>query len=75
MMNSPVEAQTAEGAGSSAFNKEWASRRWRVGTLSMGISLLFLGLLIMASQWKGADVFETPEMELMLPWPHLRVLR
>ncbi|WP_083205002.1 hypothetical protein [Bacillus sp. FJAT-27264] len=32
-------------------------RSWRVGTLSMGLSLLFLGVLIMASQWNGAEVF------------------
>lgn len=35
-----------------------SGRQWRVGTLSMGISLLLLGLLILISQWKGIEVFD-----------------
>jgi len=69
-MNSPVEVQTLAGGADSAPVKVTAERRWRVGTLSMGLSLLFLGALIMASQWKGADVFETA----LAWWPLIFIL-
>ncbi|MCL6602332.1 MAG: hypothetical protein K6T94_05590 [Paenibacillus sp.] len=58
-MTNSIEVQPAVITGGAAVSKSGTSRHWRVGTLSMGLSLLFLGALIMASQWKGADVFET----------------
>jgi len=69
-MNSTVEPQTAEVTDYSNYSKESVNRRWRVGTLSMGLSLLFLGALIMASGWKGADVFETA----LAWWPVIFIL-
>ncbi|WP_052088362.1 hypothetical protein [Paenibacillus wynnii] len=68
-MSNSIEVQQAVGAGVVDF-KEEISRRWRVGTLSMGLSLLFLGGLIMASQWKGMDVFETA----LAWWPLIFIL-
>lgn len=38
-------------------------RKWRVGTISMGLSLVLLGSLLMASQFNGWDV-----MQLALSW-------
>ncbi|WP_054957371.1 hypothetical protein [Paenibacillus dakarensis] len=34
-------------------------RQWRVGTLSMGISLLFLGISVLIAQWKGPELLES----------------
>ncbi|MFC7682085.1 hypothetical protein [Paenibacillus sp. GCM10028914] len=47
-----------------------AGRQWRVGTLSMGISLLLLGLLVLTSQWKGVEVFDTA----LKWWPIIFIL-
>jgi hypothetical protein len=38
-------------------------RTWRVGTISMGASLLLLGILLLLSQWMGYDV-----MNIMMSW-------
>ncbi|WP_052756006.1 hypothetical protein [Paenibacillus durus] len=57
-MNSVAEERT-EAKGIIPEAKEIRVRYWRVGSLSMGLNLLFLGVLIMISQWKGVDVFET----------------
>ncbi|OMF69692.1 hypothetical protein [Paenibacillus glucanolyticus] len=35
------------------------ARQWRVGTLSMGLSLLILGLLVLSSAWKGVEVYSS----------------
>ncbi|MGM1046158.1 MAG: hypothetical protein ACQEXX_08430 [Bacillota bacterium] len=45
-------------------------RQWRVGTLSMGVSLLLLGLLVLTSQWKGTEVFDSA----LKWWPIVFVL-
>jgi len=58
-MTNSIEVQPTVITVDAAASKSGTSRHWRVGTLSMGLSLLFLGSLIMTSQWKGADVFET----------------
>jgi hypothetical protein len=45
-------------------------RKWRVGTVSMGASLILLGIVLFISQWKGmgaADIF-------MSWWPFLLVV-
>ncbi|MCL9970914.1 hypothetical protein MX569_09970 [Anoxybacillus kestanbolensis] len=45
-------------------------RKWRVGTVSMGASLILLGIVLFISQWKGmgaADIFASW-------WPFLLVL-
>ncbi|MGG4093244.1 hypothetical protein [Paenibacillus lautus] len=36
-----------------------SARQWRVGTLSMGLSLLVLGLLVLSSAWKGVEVYSS----------------
>lgn len=45
-------------------------RQWKVGTLSMGMSLLLLGILVMTSQWKGVEVFDSA----LKWWPIVFVL-
>lgn len=45
-------------------------RQWRVGTLSMGVSLLLIGLLVLISQWKGIEVMDTA----LKWWPIIFVL-
>lgn len=45
-------------------------RQWRVGTLSMGLSLLLLGLVALTSQWKGIEVFDSA----LKWWPIIFVL-
>ncbi|ASA97467.1 LiaF transmembrane domain-containing protein [Anoxybacillus flavithermus] len=45
-------------------------RKWRVGTVSMGASLILLGIVLFISQWEGmgaADIFASW-------WPFLLVL-
>lgn len=69
-MNIKAEAQQGAVEPVNSLVVENKSRRWRVGTLSMGLSLLFLGGLVMASQWKGADVFETT----LAWWPIIFIL-
>lgn len=71
-MNNPIEVQHGVVLPPELPVKvtEDKNRRWRVGTLSMGLSLLFLGMLIMISQWKGADVFETT----LVWWPLIFIL-
>lgn len=34
-------------------------RQWRVGSLSMGLSLLLLGVFFLASRWQGTEVFDS----------------
>ncbi|WP_081386261.1 hypothetical protein [Paenibacillus odorifer] len=69
-MNNPIEVEPGVMVTSEFPVNEGKSRSWRVGTLSMGLSLLFLGALIMVSQWKGADVFETT----LAWWPLIFIL-
>lgn len=69
-MNNPTELQQGVNVSSERPVAEDKSRRWRVGTLSMGLSLLFLGALIMVSQWRGAEVFETT----LAWWPIIFIL-
>lgn len=69
-MNNPLEVEQGDVLLSAPPITGEKSRRWRVGTLSMGLSLLFLGSLIMISQWKGADVFETA----LAWWPLIFVM-
>ncbi|MEX2459709.1 MAG: hypothetical protein WD469_00175 [Paenibacillaceae bacterium] len=45
-------------------------KRWRVGTLSMGVSLISLGLTLFISSWQGVTVFDT----LLKLWPIIFVL-
>jgi hypothetical protein len=45
-------------------------KRWRVGTLSMGVSLVSLGLTLFISSWQGVEVFDT----LISLWPIIFVL-
>ncbi|UQZ84468.1 hypothetical protein SK3146_03714 [Paenibacillus konkukensis] len=45
-------------------------KKWRVGTLSMGISLILLGCILFASQWKGLEAFDT----FITWWPLILVL-
>jgi hypothetical protein len=45
-------------------------KRWRVGTLSMGVSLISLGLTLFISSWQGVTVFDT----LIKLWPIIFVL-
>lgn len=47
-----------------------SGRQWRVGTLSMGISLLLLGILVLTAQWKGIEVFDNA----LKWWPIVFVL-
>ncbi|WP_052759692.1 hypothetical protein [Paenibacillus sp. DMB20] len=47
-----------------------AVRQWRVGSLSMGVSLLLLGVLVLTSQWKGTAVFDSA----MKWWPVVFIL-
>lgn len=35
------------------------ARQWRVGSLSMGLSLLLLGVFFLASRWQGTEVFDS----------------
>jgi hypothetical protein len=44
--------------------------RWRVGTLSMGLTLLLAGGALFISQWKGVQAFDM----LMAWWPMVLVL-
>lgn len=69
-MNNPIEAQSEVIIPIERPIAEEKSRRWRVGTLSMGLSLLLLGALTMLSQWKGADVFVTT----LAWWPLIFIL-
>lgn len=46
------------------------ARQWRVGTLSMGLSLLILGLLVLSSAWKGLEVYSSA----VRWWPIVLVL-
>ncbi|MDB5055508.1 MAG: hypothetical protein JWM44_3558 [Bacilli bacterium] len=45
-------------------------RKWRVGTLSMGISLITVGLTLLISAWQGVAMFDT----LLKLWPVIFVL-
>ncbi|QYR19271.1 hypothetical protein KZ483_15095 [Paenibacillus sp. sptzw28] len=45
-------------------------RKWRVGTLSMGLSLILLGIILFASQWKGMQAFDA----FIAWWPVIFVL-
>lgn len=45
-------------------------RKWRVGTVSMGASLILLGCFLLISQIKGIDVFDT----LIAWWPLILII-
>jgi hypothetical protein len=45
-------------------------KRWRVGTLSMGVSLISVGLTLFISSWQGITAFDT----LISLWPIIFVL-
>ena len=45
-------------------------RKWRVGTISMGLSLILLGIFLTVSQFKGYEAFEP----LTLWWPLILVV-
>ncbi|MDF2961291.1 MAG: lipoprotein [Paenibacillus sp.] len=45
-------------------------KKWRVGTLSMGISLVLLGVVLFISQWKGLQAFDT----FITWWPVIFIL-
>lgn len=45
-------------------------KKWRVGTLSMGVSLIWLGTVLFISQWKGTEAFDT----FLTWWPIVFVL-
>jgi hypothetical protein len=45
-------------------------RKWRVGTVSMGLSLILLGVILPISQMKGSQTFEP----LLLWWPAILVV-
>ncbi|MFC4323976.1 hypothetical protein [Litchfieldia salsa] len=45
-------------------------RNWRVGTVSMGLSLILLGVILPISQMKGSQAFEP----LLLWWPAILVV-
>jgi hypothetical protein len=45
-------------------------KKWRVGTLSMGLTLILLGIILFISQWKGLQAFDA----FITWWPILFVL-
>ncbi|NOU95002.1 hypothetical protein GC093_17495 [Paenibacillus sp. LMG 31456] len=45
-------------------------KKWRVGTLSMGITLVLLGAVLFISQWKGLQAFDA----FITWWPIIFVL-
>ncbi|MCR8632279.1 LiaF transmembrane domain-containing protein [Paenibacillus radicis (ex Xue et al. 2023)] len=45
-------------------------KKWRVGTLSMGITLVLLGVVLFISQWKGQQTFDA----FITWWPIVFVL-
>ncbi|MFH5187008.1 hypothetical protein ACHHV8_32970 [Paenibacillus sp. TAB 01] len=45
-------------------------KKWRVGTLSMGISLIMLGTVLFTSQWRGTEAFDA----FLTWWPIVFVL-
>lgn len=40
-------------------------RKWRVGTLSMGVTLVLFGAVLLQSMWKGGSAYDT----LLVWWP------
>jgi hypothetical protein len=64
---------TAGNASAKQGPQSGASRtatRWRVGTFSMGVTLLLAGVALFISQWKGIEAFDM----LMAWWPTVLVL-
>jgi hypothetical protein len=45
-------------------------KKWRVGTLSMGLSLVLLGIILFLSQWSGLQAFDA----FISWWPMIFVL-
>jgi hypothetical protein len=45
-------------------------KQWRVGTLSMGVSLVMLGIMLFMSQWRGLEALDT----FLKWWPMIFVL-
>jgi hypothetical protein len=45
-------------------------KKWRVGTISMGVSLLLLGILLLVSSFQGYQVFES----FIAWWPSILII-
>ncbi|GAA4874389.1 hypothetical protein GCM10023310_62590 [Paenibacillus vulneris] len=45
-------------------------KKWRVGTLSMGLTLILLGVILFMSQWRGIQAFDA----FIAWWPIIFVL-
>lgn len=45
-------------------------KQWRVGTVSMGVSLVLLGVMLFSSQWRGLEALDT----FLTWWPVIFVL-
>jgi len=45
-------------------------KKWRVGTLSMGITLILLGIILFVSQWEGRQAFDA----FITWWPVIFIL-
>jgi hypothetical protein len=45
-------------------------KQWRVGTVSMGVALVMLGLMLFSSQWRGLEALNT----FLTWWPMIFIL-
>lgn len=45
-------------------------KKWRVGTISMGVSLLLLGILLLLSSFEGYQIFES----FIIWWPSILII-
>lgn len=45
-------------------------KQWRVGTISMGVALVLLGVMLFSSQWRGIETLDT----FLTWWPIIFVL-
>ncbi len=45
-------------------------KQWRVGTVSMGVALVMLGVMLFSSQWRGLEALDT----FLTWWPMIFVL-
>jgi len=45
-------------------------KQWRVGTISMGVALVLLGVMLFSSQWRGLEALDT----FLTWWPIIFVL-
>ncbi|WP_209859019.1 hypothetical protein [Paenibacillus shirakamiensis] len=65
-----VVLQKSEPFKKSQSFEEKPAKLWRVGTLSMGLSLLWLGIVILIAQWKGLSAFDAA----MNWWPVIFIM-